>query len=75
MCPGVRPAEVQKFDSARKEDQSRVMTPYEAVKAGADYLVVGRPVTQSTNPEQTVCLILDEICAAVDTETGIKNRR
>lgn len=78
VCPGVRPAEVQKFDNARKEDQSRVMTPYEAVKAGADYLVVGRPVTQSANPEQTVRLILDEICAAVGTETGagicMKNR-
>lgn len=40
VTPGVRP------DWAAKGDQKRVMTPGEAVKAGADYLVIGRPITK-----------------------------
>jgi orotidine-5'-phosphate decarboxylase len=42
--PGVRPA------SAALDDQQRVMTPVDAIAAGADYLVIGRPVTQSPDP-------------------------
>jgi orotidine-5'-phosphate decarboxylase len=45
LCPGIRPAAY-----ARADDQSRVITPLEAVLAGADYLVVGRPVTRAKNP-------------------------
>jgi orotidine-5'-phosphate decarboxylase len=44
VTPGVRPA------SAALDDQQRVMTPAEAIAAGADYLVIGRPVTQSPDP-------------------------
>jgi orotidine-5'-phosphate decarboxylase len=44
VTPGVRPA------SAALDDQQRVMTPADAVAAGADYLVIGRPVTQSPDP-------------------------
>ncbi len=44
VTPGVRPA------SASLDDQQRVMTPADAVAAGADYLVIGRPVTQSPDP-------------------------
>ena len=40
ICPGVRPG------WAQKNDQARVMTPKEALDAGADYLVIGRPITQ-----------------------------
>jgi len=44
VTPGVRPP------SASLDDQQRVMTPADAVAAGADYLVVGRPVTKSPDP-------------------------
>lgn len=45
LCPGIRPASYSQAD-----DQSRVLTPAEAVLAGADYLVVGRPVTRAADP-------------------------
>lgn len=45
IVPGIRP----KGSSA--DDQKRVMTPAEAIKQGADYLVVGRPITGADNPE------------------------
>ena len=44
MTPGVRPASVD------RGDQKRVMTPGEAMRAGADYLVVGRPVLDAPDP-------------------------
>lgn len=44
ICPGVRPSW---FDNG---DQRRVMTPSEAMKAGADYLVIGRPITMANDP-------------------------
>jgi orotidine-5'-phosphate decarboxylase len=44
ITPGIRPAD------AAADDQSRVMTPAAAVAAGADYLVMGRPITQSKDP-------------------------
>ena len=46
ITPGIRPAN---YDISN-DDQSRTMTPKEAIKAGADYLVIGRPITQSKNP-------------------------
>lgn len=46
MVPGIRPA------GAQSHDQKRVMTPAEAMEAGADYLVIGRPITQSPDPAQ-----------------------
>lgn len=55
VCPGVRPV------WAVTDDQKRVMTPGEAVKNGADYLVIGRPVTKAENPKKAVKLIIEEI--------------
>ena len=55
VTPGIRPA------SASKDDQQRVMTPAAAVAAGADYLVIGRPVTQSQDPVATLAAINLEI--------------
>ncbi len=56
VTPGVRPS------FASKDDQKRIMTPLEAVKAGADYLVIGRPVTKAENPETAVKMIAEEMC-------------
>lgn len=52
VCPGVRPT------WAPKGDQQRVMTPSQAIAAGAHFLVIGRPITQATEPAiafQNVC--------------------
>jgi orotidine-5'-phosphate decarboxylase len=55
LTPGVRPA------GAANDDQIRVMTPAEAIRAGADYLVVGRPVTAAADPIGAAQKILTDI--------------
>ena len=57
VTPGVRPA------FATADDQKRIMTPGEAVAAGADYLVIGRPIAKAADPLAAVELIIDEIVA------------
>ena len=48
VTPGIRPA------GSEAGDQRRIMTPYDAVQAGSDYLVIGRPITQAENPAQVL---------------------
>jgi orotidine-5'-phosphate decarboxylase len=48
VTPGVRPG------SAATDDQRRIMTPIEAVANGADYLVIGRPITAAGDPQQSL---------------------
>jgi orotidine-5'-phosphate decarboxylase len=55
VCPGVRPA------GAAAGDQKRVATPREALDAGADLLVIGRPVTGAPDPVEAARRILEEI--------------
>jgi orotidine-5'-phosphate decarboxylase len=55
LTPGVRP------DWADRNDQKRIMTPGEAVQAGADYIVVGRPVLESRDRKEAVLKIIDEM--------------
>jgi orotidine-5'-phosphate decarboxylase len=57
VTPGVRPV----FASA--DDQKRIMTPGEAVSQGADYLVIGRPISAAADPVKAADLIVDEIMA------------
>jgi len=57
VVPGIRPA------WSETEDQKRIMTPREALEAGANYLVIGRPIIAHKNPRQAVRKILDEIKA------------
>lgn len=58
VTPGIRPA------GAEANDQKRVMTPALALKAGADYLVIGRPIIQASNQRDAAAAILSEIRAA-----------
>lgn len=60
ITPGVRPA------FAAADDQKRIMTPGEAIRAGADYLVIGRPISAAAQPMSAAQLILDEIAAALE---------
>ncbi len=55
ITPGVRPA------GAAPDDQKRFMSPREALQAGADYLVVGRPITADPEPREAVRRILAEL--------------
>ncbi len=55
VTPGVRPV------SAKKDDQKRVMTPADALENGADFLVIGRPITASVDPMQSLRDILSGI--------------
>lgn len=56
VTPGVRTS------LTTSDDQVRVMTPGEAVKAGADYLVIGRPITSASDPVAAVKAISEDMC-------------
>ncbi len=55
VCPGIRPA------GAAADDQKRRATPGEAIRSGADYLVVGRPVVKAPDPDAALRQLLQEI--------------
>jgi orotidine-5'-phosphate decarboxylase len=55
VTPGIRPA------GADAGDQSRVMTPGSAIRAGSDYLVIGRPITQAADPLSVLQAINQEV--------------
>jgi orotidine-5'-phosphate decarboxylase len=55
ICPGIRPT------WAAANDQKRITTPREAISRGADYLVVGRPITAAADPRQAALRVLEEI--------------
>ena len=59
IVPGIRP------NTAAADDQKRVMTPGDAIRAGADYLVIGRPITQSEDPTAATHAIAREIADAL----------
>ncbi len=58
VVPGIRPAQ------SSTDDQARVATPAQAIAAGADYLVVGRPITGAKDPRQAALEISKEIASA-----------
>jgi orotidine-5'-phosphate decarboxylase len=55
VCPGVRP------EGSDPGDQARAVTPAQAIRAGADYLVVGRPIRDSRDPERVALEIAREV--------------
>lgn len=59
VTPGVRPT------FASQDDQKRVTTPAEALRSGADYLVIGRPISAATDPVAAADMILQEMQAAL----------
>lgn len=62
VTPGVRAKD--KSIGAKKDDQARTATPREAIKAGADFIVVGRPILAAADPRAAAQDIVDEIAAA-----------
>ena len=55
VTPGIRP------EGSTKDDQSRTMTPKQAIDAGSSYLVIGRPITQSADPLKSLCEISESL--------------
>jgi orotidine-5'-phosphate decarboxylase len=60
ITPGIRP------DGYPEDDQKRRTTPTDAILAGADYLVIGRPITDAPDPREMAQKILAEMQAAFD---------
>jgi len=59
VTPGIRPAGVE------SGDQKRIVTPAAAIRAGADQLVIGRPITGAAEPKAAAEAILDEVASAL----------
>ena len=66
VTPGVRPAEKLPANqtNSKKDDQARTATPAQAIKAGADYIVVGRPIIAAEDPRAAAQAVVDEIASA-----------
>jgi orotidine-5'-phosphate decarboxylase len=60
VTPGIRLLSAS-LAPVKNDDQSRVATPRDAIRNGADYLVIGRPITQSDDPLQTLLTIKEDI--------------
>jgi len=58
VVPGIRP------EWAEKGDQKRITTPYDAIKTGADYIVVGRPIYVHSHPKEAALKIIEEMDSA-----------
>jgi orotidine-5'-phosphate decarboxylase len=61
ITPGIRPS------GAPHDDHKRVSTPYQAIANGADYLVVGRPITENVSPQEAAEAIIAEMQGAFDS--------
>ena len=68
VTPGIRPA------GSASGDQKRIMTPGRAIAAGADYLVVGRPVVEAADPKAIAEAIQAEIAQALGIEAIVGSR-
>ena len=70
VTPGIRPALANSGVNLQdnRDDQSRVVTPTDALNNGANYLVIGRPITQATNPLKA----LEKIAADCSSLTSVR---
>src|SRR5580658_2367031 len=64
VTPGVRPKDKSDAVTAKRDDQARTATPTEAIRAGADFIVVGRPILTAEDPRAAAQAIVDEIADA-----------
>ncbi len=55
VTPGIRPA------GSASDDQRRILTPRQAVDAGSDFLVIGRPIAQDTDPQAALMKVVSEL--------------
>ncbi|QQE89958.1 orotidine-5'-phosphate decarboxylase [Azotobacter chroococcum] len=55
VTPGIRPA------GSAQDDQRRILTPRQALEAGSDYLVIGRPISQAADPAQALAALVAEL--------------
>ncbi|MFH0810125.1 MAG: orotidine-5'-phosphate decarboxylase [Pseudomonadota bacterium] len=62
VTPGIRPG----WAGVANDDQKRIATPRDAILAGADYLVVGRPIREHSSPRQAARLVAEEVAQALD---------
>ena len=60
VTPGIRPG----WEKTAGDDQQRIVTPADAIAAGSDYLVIGRPIRDASDPASAARLICDEIATA-----------
>ena len=65
VTPGIRP----QWGEVGKDDQKRIVTPYQAIMSGADYIVVGRPIRAATDPVEAAAMVANEI------ERGLEDRQ
>ncbi len=66
VCPGIRPA----WSLVAGDDQRRIVTPGEATRDGADYLVVGRPIRQAPDPVAAARRVVAEIAQGLAARAG-----
>ncbi len=69
LTPGIRPSPAQGAESPpiTKDDQVRTTNPSQAIRAGVDHLIIGRPIRDSHHPEQTIDTLQEEIRTALST--------
>ncbi len=72
VCPGIRPGTGQ---AVAGDDQARTATPGDALRAGADYIVVGRPITQASDPAAAARAIIAQMAEAVAEMHGAEKSR
>ncbi|MBW2092289.1 MAG: orotidine-5'-phosphate decarboxylase [Deltaproteobacteria bacterium] len=59
VTPGIRPS----WSVMEKDDQKRIVTPAQAIRDGADYLVVGRPIREASDPAKAAARVVEEIAS------------
>ena len=61
VTPGIRPA----WSIVNQDDQKRIVTPADAIRNGSDYVVIGRPIRDATDPADAARKVADEIASAL----------